>query len=83
MHIHSNSLTSQMMAIGSTQGAQHAAAVKKAAEEVRRKLTSFAITEEDEAESRADANADSGPDRRRKPQQDETQFRSVFFSASA
>lgn len=81
MHIHgnSNSLTIHMMA---TQDAQHAAAVKKSATEVRRKLTSFAATEEDEAVSRAEAHADSGPDRRRKPQQDEAQFRSVFFSAS-
>jgi len=79
MHIHGNSLNSQLIALGAT---QQAMAARKAAAEVRRKLTTFAATEEDEVVSRAEARSGSNPDRRQNPQQDETQFRSVFFSAS-
>jgi hypothetical protein len=82
MHIHGNSLNSQLIALGATQGTQQAMAARKAAAEVRRKLTTFAATEEDEVVSRAEARSGSNPDRRQNPQQDETQFRSVFFSAS-
>jgi hypothetical protein len=83
MHIHSSPSTSQMMSLGSTQSAQQATAARKAAAEVRRKLTSFAAAEEGEAVSRTEAHPDADPDRRPKPQQqDEAQFRSVFFSAS-
>jgi hypothetical protein len=80
MHIHSNPLSTQMMA--PTQSAQQAMAVRRAAAEVRRKLTNFAATEEDEAVSRVEAYAEADPNRRQKPQQDEAAFRSVFFSAS-
>ena len=81
MHIHSNPLSSQMMAIGSTQRSQEAMAVRKTAAEVRRKLTAFAAAD-DEAASRVDPRSDADPDRRRNQQQEEASFRSVFFSAS-
>jgi hypothetical protein len=81
MHIHSNPLISQMMP--PTQSAQQAMAVRRAAAEVRRKLTNFATTEEDETVSRAEAYAEADPNRKQKPQHDEAAFRSVFFSASA
>jgi hypothetical protein len=82
MHIHSNPLNSQTMALGSTQGVQQATAVRKGAAEVRRKLTAFAATKGDDVVSRVDPRADADPDGRRHPQQDEDKFRSVFFSAS-
>jgi hypothetical protein len=82
MHIHSNPLSSQMMALGSTQRSQEAMAVRKAAAEVRRKLTTFAAADDDEAVSRVDPRSDADPDRRRNQQQEEASFRSVFFSAS-
>jgi|HubBroStandDraft_5_1064220.scaffolds.fasta_scaffold1217972_1 hypothetical protein len=82
MHIHGNSLNSQSIVLGPTQGTQQTMAARKAAAEVRRKLTSFAATEDDEVVSRVEARSDSNPDRRQNPQQDETPFRSVFFSAS-
>jgi hypothetical protein len=81
MHIHSNPLSTQMMS--PTQSTQQATAVRRAAAEVRRKLTNLAATQEDDAVSSTEAYAEADPDRRRKPQQDETAFRSVFFSASA
>ncbi len=81
MHIHSNTLSTPMTA--PTQSAQQVIAQRKAALEVRRKLTNFAASEEDETVSRAEAYAESHPDQRQKPQQNEEAFRSVFFSASA
>jgi hypothetical protein len=81
MHIHSSTLNTAMMA--PTQGAQQVIAQRKAAAEVRRKLTGLAGSEEDETISRAEAYAESHPDQRQKPQQNEEAFRSVFFSASA
>jgi len=83
MHIHGNSLNSQSIALGPTQGTQQAIAARKAAAEVRRKLTSLATIGEDDVVNRAEARSDSNPDRRQNPQQqDELPFRSVFFSAS-
>jgi hypothetical protein len=82
MHIHSSPSASQMMALGATQSTQQSTAVRKAAAEVRRKLTAFAANGEDEAVARVDPRADPDPDKRRNPQQDDDQFRSVFFSAS-
>jgi hypothetical protein len=82
MHIHNNPLSSQMMALGYTQRTQEAMAVRKTAADVRRKLTSFAATNDDEAVSRVDPRSDTDPDRRRNQQQEEVSFRSVFFSAS-
>jgi hypothetical protein len=80
MHIHSYPIASQSMP---TQTAQQATELRKAAAEVRRKLTSFAANGEDEAVSRVDPRAEADPDKRKNPQQDDDQFRSVFFSASA
>ena len=82
MHIHNSPLSSQMMALGSTQRSQEAMAARKAAADVRRKLTSFAATNDDEAVSRVGPRSDTDPDRRRNQQQEEVSFRSVFFSAS-
>ncbi len=81
MHIHS-SLSSQI-AFAPTQSAQQATESRRAAAEVRRKLTSFAATEGDEALSRVDARAEADPDQQRRPQHEEESFKSVFFSASA
>ena len=82
MHIHASPLNSQMIALGSTQRSQEATAIRKAAAEVRRKLISSAATEDDEAIYRVDPRSDANPDRRRNQQEEETPFRSVFFSAS-
>jgi hypothetical protein len=83
MHIHANPLNSQISALGVTQRTQEAVAVRKAAAEVRRKLSSSAATEDDEAVYRVDPRSDANPGRRRnQQQQEETPFRSVFFSAS-
>ncbi len=81
MHIHSNTNSTQMM-VGLTQSAQQTMAAKKAAAEVRRKLTGFAATEDDEAISRVNPYTEPNPDRRQNPQQEEESFRSVFFSIS-
>jgi hypothetical protein len=81
MHIHSNTLSTPTMA--PTQSAQRVIAEGKAALEVRRKLTGFAASEEDETVSRAEAYAESDPNRKQEPQQEEAAFRSVFFYASA
>jgi hypothetical protein len=83
MHIHSTPLNNQM-ALGSTQAAQQAMETRKAAAEVRRKLTSLGnAAAEEETVSRVDARAEADPNRRRSPQRDDEPFRSVFFSASA
>jgi hypothetical protein len=82
MHIHA-SAGAQMTAIGQTQHTQQTMAARRAAAEVRKKLSGFAATEDSETVSRVDARAEADPDRRQKPQQDEESFRSVFFSVSA
>ena len=81
MHIHSNP-GSQMM-VGLTQSAQQTMAAKRAAAEVRKKLSGHAAMEDGETVSRVDARAEGDPDRRRKSSQEEEEsFRSVFFSIS-
>jgi hypothetical protein len=82
MHIHSSPINNQL-AFSPTQGAQQTMAARKAAAEVRRKLTSFAFSEEEDVVSRVDARAEADPNRRRSPQHDDEPFRSVFFSVSA
>jgi hypothetical protein len=83
MHVHSTSASNPMMALGLTQSAQQATAARKAAAEVRRKLTGFAATEDGEITSRVESRSEADPDRRQRQQNDEESFRSVFFSASA
>jgi hypothetical protein len=85
MHIHASPVNNQMAlgSAGATQGAQQAMATRRAAAEVRRKLTSFASSERDEVVSRVNPRAEADPNRRPPAQQDDEPFRSVFFSASA
>jgi hypothetical protein len=81
MHIHSTSMNSQMMAIGDTQRTQYAAETKRAAETVRKKLTAFAASADDEAVSHVAAYSEADADARQKRSQaDPEAFRSVFFS---
>jgi hypothetical protein len=84
MHIHGSPLTNQMAlgSAGATQGAQQTMAARRAAAEVRGKLTSFAASEGDEVVSRVNPRAEADPNRRPPPQQDDEPFRSVYFSAS-
>ncbi len=82
MHIRSSPLNNQL-AFSPTESAQQTMAARKAAAEVRRKLTSFTYSEEEDAVSRVDARSEADPNRRRSPQHDDEPFRSVFFSASA
>jgi hypothetical protein len=81
MHIHSSPNT-QIMSIGMTQASQQAMATRRAAAEVRRKLTSFAADEDGDVVSRVDSQQEADPERRKNPQHDEEEFRSVFFSVS-
>ncbi len=81
MHIHS-SLNSQIMSLGATQASQQALATRRAAAEVRHKLTSFAVDEDGDVVSRVDARQESDPDHRKNPQPEEEEFRSIFVSVS-
>jgi hypothetical protein len=79
MHIHGNSMSSQM-SIGATQRTQQAVETKRAAEAVRKKLSAFAASD-DEAVSHVAAHSEAGADARQKrSQSDPEAFRSVFFS---
>jgi len=81
MHIHSNSMNSQMMAIAGSQRTQHAVETKRAAEVVRKKLNAFAASDDDEAISHVAAYAEADADARQKRSQaDPEAFRSVFVS---
>jgi hypothetical protein len=81
MHIHSTPNT-QIMSLGATQASQQAMATRRTAAEVRRKLTSFAADEDGDVVSRVDTKQETDPDRRKKQQPDDEEFRSVFFSIS-
>jgi uncharacterized membrane protein YkoI len=82
MHIHS-SMNSQMMAIGGTQRTQYAAETKRAAETVRKKLTAFAASDDDEVISHVTAYSDADADAQQKRSQaDPEEFRSVLFSCT-
>jgi hypothetical protein len=81
VHIHSTP-NSQIMSLGATQASQQAMATRRAAAEVRRKLTSFAADEDGDLVSRVDGRQENDPDRRKKQQPDEEEFRSVFVSVS-
>jgi hypothetical protein len=81
MHVHGSSMNTQMMAIGATQRTQHAVETKRAAEVVRKKLTAFAASDDDQAISRVAAQSEAEADARQKrSQSDPEAFRSVFFS---
>jgi hypothetical protein len=81
MHIHS-SPNPQIMSHGATQASQQAMAARRAAAEVRRKLTSFSADEDGDVVSRVDTKQETDPERKKNPQPDEEDFRSVFFSIS-
>jgi hypothetical protein len=82
MHIHTTP-GNQIMSLGATQATQQAMATRRAAAEVRRKLTSFSADEDGDLISRVDARPESDPDRPKRQQPDEEEFRSVFVSVSA
>jgi hypothetical protein len=81
MHIHSSPNT-QIMSLGATQASQQAMATRRAAAEVRRKLTSFAADQDGDIVSGVDTQQETDPERRKNPQPDEEEFRSRFFSVS-
>jgi hypothetical protein len=81
MHIHSTQ-NSQIMSLGATQASQQAMATRRAAAEVRRKLTSLAADDDGDIVSRVDTRQDADPDRRKNSQPDDEEFRSIYFSAS-
>jgi tyrosine-protein phosphatase YwqE len=81
MHIHSNPMSSQVMGLGATQRTQYAVETKRAAEIVRKKLTTFAASDDDEAVSRVAAHSEAEAEARQKrSQSDPEAFRSVYFS---
>jgi hypothetical protein len=84
MHIHSNPMSSQMLGLNATQGTQQAAAARREALSVRKKLTDFATATDSEDVSRVasdpGAEPDSGSRQNRNPQSDAESFKSVFFS---
>lgn len=82
MHIHS-SLNNQIMSLGPTQASQQAVATRRAAAEVRRQLTGFASDEDGDLVTRVDARQEADPDRQKRPQPDEEEFRSIYVSVSA
>jgi hypothetical protein len=85
MHIHSNPMVSQMQGLNGTQGAQQAAAARREAMAVRKKLTDFAaVTDDNEGVSRitydSNGESESGSRRNRDPQSEEESFKSIYFS---
>jgi hypothetical protein len=77
MHIH-GAHNGPFAALVPTQSAQQASAARKAAAEVRRKLSSCAATSDPGAISCADAYTPS--ERRQDPPQDEDTFRRILVS---
>jgi hypothetical protein len=81
MHIHSNPMSSQMMALAGTQRTQYTAETKRAAEVVRKKLTAFSSSSDDEGVSRvAEYSEVEAEARQKRSQSDPEAFRSVYFS---
>ena len=82
MHIHGNPMSNQMLV--ATQATQQAAAARREAMAVRKKLTDFASSADSEDVSRVASNPDAEPDsgsrKNRNPQSDAEAFKSVFFS---
>lgn len=81
VHIHSTP-NSQIAPLGATQVSQQAIETRRAAAEVRRRLTSFAADEDGDLVTRVDSRQEADPDRRKKPQPDDEEFRSIYFSVS-
>jgi len=81
MHIHGAHNT-QFATLVPTQSVQQSTAARKAAPEVRRKLTSIASAESD-AVAHVDAYTPGDRGHRQDPQHDEEPFRSVFVSIDA
>ena len=81
MHIHGNPIS--QINLGASQSTLQATEARKAAADVRRKLNSFTINEDDDLISRVEAQAEADPQRRKNSQQDAETFRSIFFSVSA
>ena len=79
MHVH-GATSSQMMALVPTQAAQQARAVRRAAAEVRKKLTGSANTGGSDAVWHVDAYAPGNRRRRQDSPQDDEAFRNVFVS---
>jgi hypothetical protein len=80
MHIHGNSMNSQMN-IGATQRTQQAVETKRSAEVVRKKLNAFAASNDDEAVSHVAAYSEAEAEAWQKRSQfDPEAFRNVFFS---
>jgi hypothetical protein len=80
MHIHGNSMNSQMN-IGATQRTQQAVETKRSAEVVRKKLNAFAASNDDEAVSHVAAYSEAEAEARQKRSQfDPEAFRNVFLS---
>jgi len=83
MHIHSNPMSSQMMALGATQRTQYAVETNRAAEVVRKKLTALpaSASDDDEGVSHVAAYSEAEAEARQKrSQSDPEAFRSVYFS---
>jgi hypothetical protein len=81
MHIHSNPMSSQMMALGGTQRTQYTAETKRAAEVVRKKLAALSVSNDDEDVSRvAEYSEAEAEARQKRSQSDPEAFRSVYFS---
>jgi hypothetical protein len=82
MHIHSNPMSSQMMALGATQRTQYAVETKRASEGVRKKLTALSpASDDDEGVSRVAAyNEADAEARQKRSQSDPEAFRSIYFS---
>jgi len=80
MHVHGNPIS--QMAPAFTQPTLKSMEARKAAVEVRRKLTSFAASDDGDIVSRVETQAEADPQSRKNPQQDEEAFRSVFLSVS-
>jgi hypothetical protein len=84
MHIHAAPMSSQAMSLAPTQATQQTIEARRAAAEVRRKLTNLAANDGEEKPYRVEARGESDPNRRQQnPQHDEEAFRSIFVSISA
>jgi hypothetical protein len=82
MHIHGNPMGSQMLGLNPTQGAQQAAAARREALSVRKKLEDFAATDDSEGVLRIthDSGEEPGSKRNKNPQSEEESFKSIYFS---
>lgn len=83
MHIHGNLNTSQPLPLNTAQGTLRSSEAKQAALTVKKKLTDFAATADNDVVSHvgsgSGSQAESNP-RQKKSQPDPENFRSTFFS---